>query len=1216
RTPNVLDGTVSSLTQVGQEIVVAGTFTQVQNPNTSQVIDRRGVFAFDSATGRVSSAFDLGLDGRVYSVQAAADGSSVYVGGAFLTVAGHSVRNLFKADVSTGELDPDFEAASLNGQVRDLEVVGDRLWVAGKFTHIGGHAQRALGTLDATSGQYDPYFSGDLSGLHNPSRSGSVTDVLHISSNPAGTELVAVGNFTSVDGQDRSQSARFDIGGAAYRTSSWNTSLYTQACSRSFDTYMTDVEYSPDGSYFVVATTGAYGGDGSNSGTSGCDLVARWEDDQSPQATPTWTAYTGGDTTWTVEVTDDVIYTGGHMRWQNNPTAGDRPGEGAVERTGIAALDPVNGLPYSWNPTRTRGVGVQDMLATEDGLYVGSDTTLIGPTDGNRYHARVALLPLSSGTALPEIGSYRLSAQIDTVAVGQSALVRRGFDGHTASAGDGPAGSTNRPDWSTSVGAFMVDGELYVGHEDGALTRQTFDGRSYGPATPVRTADTLVVQSSWHQADVPAMTSLFYSNGRIYFTRTGQSRLYSRSFEVEDDVVGQQRFGVTGPAGLDFASVRGAFVAGGSLFYSDVLGRLFRTGWDGTGTATAPAGTPVQVSGSGVDGENWTSQVMFVEQHSPPPPNQRPTAHLSAACTELTCTLDGTASADEDGSLASYDWDFGDGSPHTGDPTATHTYAAQGERTVTLTVTDDRGATATATRQVGPTVSASPVVFVGSSRSQGNRSRHVVPVPAGTHSGDRMLLFFSANSTRPTYNGPQGWTELESRSGTGILGQVYTRIATAADVATSVAVTSSSYAKDDMTLAVYRGTDTAGPLSASLLQDTAGTEHRTPEIVVPSGGGWLVSFWGEKSSTATSWELPVGQTQRSASVAVTGSGHMLTLLADSGGLVPQGTHGDLVATADAAGRGVTASVLIVAGDDTAPTNRAPEAHVATPSCTALRCTFDGSASSDPDGDDLTYDWDFGDGTGHASTASPEHTYPEAGQRTVTLTVSDPLAAHGTATVTAHPTDSTTAAIEFVAAAASQGNRSQHTVAIPVGVHVGDRLVLLLTANTTTPTYSGPDGWTTLVSANGRGIVLRGWTRVAIASDAGSAATVTSSRYAKSNVTIAAYRSQAATPSVGAVEARVDDGPGAAHVSPLADVSDGRSWLVDYWSDKSGATTSWAAPNASIVRATEFGIGSGRVGSLLADSGGPVPSGSAGGLTATADSTSSRGASASLILHAP
>ena len=50
-------------------------------------------------------------------------------------------------------------------------------------------------------------------------------------------------------------------------------------------------------------------------------------------------------------------------------------------------------------------------------------------------------------------------------------------------------------------------------------------------------------------------------------------------------------------------------------------------------------------------------------------------------------------------------------------------------------------------------------------------------------------------------------------------------------------------------------------------------------------------------------------------------------------------------------------------------------------------SFNGSGSSDPDGNNLTYAWDFGDG-GSGSGATPSHTYAIAGSYLVTLTVSD------------------------------------------------------------------------------------------------------------------------------------------------------------------------------------------------------------------------------------
>ena len=66
-------------------------------------------------------------------------------------------------------------------------------------------------------------------------------------------------------------------------------------------------------------------------------------------------------------------------------------------------------------------------------------------------------------------------------------------------------------------------------------------------------------------------------------------------------------------------------------------------------------------------------------------------------------------------------------------------------------------------------------------------------------------------------------------------------------------------------------------------------------------------------------------------------------------------------------------------------NQAPSAAF-TPTCTGLSCSFS-NGSTDPDGDPLTYLWDFGDG--FASTAtSPTHAYAVGGTYTVVLTTSD------------------------------------------------------------------------------------------------------------------------------------------------------------------------------------------------------------------------------------
>ena len=72
-----------------------------------------------------------------------------------------------------------------------------------------------------------------------------------------------------------------------------------------------------------------------------------------------------------------------------------------------------------------------------------------------------------------------------------------------------------------------------------------------------------------------------------------------------------------------------------------------------------------------------------------------------------------------------------------------------------------------------------------------------------------------------------------------------------------------------------------------------------------------------------------------------------------------------------------------------PANRAPVADPGGPYSgeTGMEIRFDGSASSDPDGDALTYAWDFGDGN-TGSGATPMHSYASSGVYEVSLIVND------------------------------------------------------------------------------------------------------------------------------------------------------------------------------------------------------------------------------------
>jgi len=104
-----------------------------------------------------------------------------------------------------------------------------------------------------------------------------------------------------------------------------------------------------------------------------------------------------------------------------------------------------------------------------------------------------------------------------------------------------------------------------------------------------------------------------------------------------------------------------------------------------------------------------------------PPANSAPTAQFIVSCTNLSCAFDARGSSDPDGSITRYAWSFGDGSSGTG-ATISKVYSTGGTRVVTLTVTDDAGATATQSRTVTVTApsTAGIVLSAVASKTRGS----------------------------------------------------------------------------------------------------------------------------------------------------------------------------------------------------------------------------------------------------------------------------------------------------------------------------------------------------------------------------------------------------------------------------------------------------------------------------------------------------------------
>jgi len=126
-------------------------------------------------------------------------------------------------------------------------------------------------------------------------------------------------------------------------------------------------------------------------------------------------------------------------------------------------------------------------------------------------------------------------------------------------------------------------------------------------------------------------------------------------------------------------------------------------------------------------------------------------------------------------------------------------------------------------------------------------------------------------------------------------------------------------------------------------------------------------------------------------------------------------------------------------------------------------------------------------------------------------------------------------------------------------------------------------------------------------------TATTSTIAKSDMTVAAYRSTTGTTNLGPSASVLSTETTANHTTPTVNAVSGGSWLVSYWAKESSTVPTWTAPVGQALRSGSTGSGGGNISAILTDGNGSVPVGTVGGLTATTSEAVSRTAMASVVL---
>ena len=643
-TPNILAPTTTgdsplqpeAITQVGTQMVIGGTFNDgVQQAGSTTTLTRNYIFAMDATTGVISTTFAPVLDGPVYSLVAGpvvAGDPTVYVGGAFVNVNGTKAKSITLLDLNTGLAVKTFKAPSINGLVNTMAVSGGRLFVGGTFTKMGPNVDGGLAALDPGTGAYLAYVGFAVATNHNwtPTCVGcakGAVGVQDLSVSPDGSRMVIIGNFKTAGGLARDQVAVVDLGmSSATVDPVWQTQRFTAACAfKAFDSWVRQVAFSSDGTYFIVTATG---GTPPSPTTNNCDSVARFETAATViPVQPTWSDYTGEDSLWGLATSPAAIYMGGHERWLNNALGKNSAGAGAVPRPAIAALNPVNGLPYSWNPGRTpRGADTFAMTVTAAGLWIGYDNNFIG----NYLYRRdqIAFFPFTGGETLPSDTAMTLPGEVyiagpipaGTGQVGANTLLERSYDGATVGSTSPVTGAP--VNWANVRGAFMADGKLFYGYTDGSLYSVTYDGTTWGIPQVVQpfndpywdnvqtgSGNTYQGVAPSFNGEITKVSGMFYSAGYIYYTLTGQSGLYYRYFEPEDGIVGASEFQAA--SSVSFSGAEGLFASSGKIYWSQAsTGNLLSATFTGALAGNVAAVTGSSASANSVN--DWNGYATFI----------------------------------------------------------------------------------------------------------------------------------------------------------------------------------------------------------------------------------------------------------------------------------------------------------------------------------------------------------------------------------------------------------------------------------------------------------------------------------------------------------------------------------------------------------------------------------------------------------------------------
>jgi hypothetical protein len=395
---------VRQLVQCGGTVYAAGSFTRIGQGGVTY--RRDNAFSFSATAPYKVTSWAPTVNGTVNSIALTSDCSHAYIGGSFSRVDGSAASNI--ADIRTyNNTMVQGWAHHANAQVDTvLRTPNGHLLAGGAFTSVNGSNRRYYVSLSLATGRDDGYLNLHVSGRYVfPGADHNRTAVYNQQLSPHGSQVLAEGTFTRVQGKARQQIFMLNLGRHG-DVSDWYSAEFSRFCAASHPFYVKAAAWSPDASAVYVATTGFHPENWRRTFplTGLCDAVAAFPATRRSGLTHRWVNYTGCDSLSSAAADSGAVYAGGHERWGDNPRACNAAGPGAIASPGMGGYTPgLSGGRLLTGPagaglySRGRGMGADDMLVTGAGLWIASDN--LDGTDrcgGVTGHAGICFLPYRS----------------------------------------------------------------------------------------------------------------------------------------------------------------------------------------------------------------------------------------------------------------------------------------------------------------------------------------------------------------------------------------------------------------------------------------------------------------------------------------------------------------------------------------------------------------------------------------------------------------------------------------------------------------------------------------------------------------------------------------------------------------------------------------------------------------------------------------------------